>query len=497
MGRNGELLLDRRESPFNSIIQKDKDEEQHVDKKEKRGRLILEEMTSTVLSVVEKAPVLIFLNEEKGRRRTSSSSVSTGGGLDNMTGRGGVRREGEDSALLNARQKDLRFVDAYAVPTSSSFSSSTSLWDSSVLEKARQERFEAMLEAVEHVTAEDKNGEDDSSLFIKKAWRRGEEDRCIEDNDEIEILGVNPMKEGALLKRYVGLETVVKDLNKLRECLLAAKPFFTDVEREEATPSSSSSSAACLSLADLQTRVQQQLSSGVQNVDDSSSSSLADSSSPTCSSSSAAGPSSCSSSPLLSPPPPLHSPSDNHLSTSSSEPCGKEGLVVPMPTSALSQGLPLELSHLQIAAETLQKALQARLMRELQGLLQSLYISAFSFHKERREASSLQATTQEKVKKVWREGNSCLNEGLEQLQESDDGAASQDRRGEEHVEEEWMLALEHLLRPVLGHTKGSGKVEGNEGMNQGKLASLFLFSLRLSLIDLYPVSSVSICSLSV
>ncbi|PHJ18645.1 conserved oligomeric golgi complex subunit 2 [Cystoisospora suis] len=453
LDRNGEGLHDRRESPVNSLQKDDEEQQKHVDKKENRGRLILEDMTSTVLSLIQKAPILIFLNEEKGRWRTSSSSsVSTGGGIE----RGPARGEGENCALLDTRQKDLRFGDTYPGPSSSSFSSFTYLFESPILEKARQERFGAMLRAAEHVTAEEKNGEDDSSLFIKKAWNRQGEDRYIEGHDKIGILGMNPMREGGLLKRYVGLETVVKDLNKLRECLLAAKPFFTDVEREE-TPSSSSS-PSCLSLADLQMHVQQQLSSNVENVD--SSSSLDETSSPTHSASPAAPSCPSSSPPVLSPSPPLHSSSNNHFPTSSCESSGKES--VQKPTSALSQGLPLELSHLQVAAEMLEKALQARLMREIQGLLQSLCISAFSFHKERKEAPApLPATTQEK--KVWvKEGIACSSESLEQLEEHGDGVASQDRRGEEHVEEEWMLALEHLLRPVLEHAKGTGKEEGSE-----------------------------------
>ncbi|PFH38395.1 hypothetical protein BESB_007370 [Besnoitia besnoiti] len=290
--------------------------------------------------------------------------------------------------------------------------------------------------------------EGDNLLFegeaLLRAWQAGRP------------LPLLPMPEH-LLRRFVSLETAARELRRLEECIMGAMPFFPEAPLEgracsdggsdplqsREPPNSGSSLHALMrsgeagekwpSLESIERRTRHFLRSATPLADGGQSPASPSGSQafrarvePRAGSSEAAQ-------------------ADGRLPDAAA---GDALAEKDSDQACVSLLLPLGLSDLATAVGELRVAMQARLLRELRDLLRALCLSAIEARRR-----------DERDPKEGPRGKPAAGIAAETKRAEDGEAPSQGAvtreaeasRGQEqaHVEEEWCLALEHLVRPLL------------------------------------------------
>ncbi|EPT28668.1 hypothetical protein TGPRC2_273580 [Toxoplasma gondii TgCatPRC2] len=277
----------------------------------------------------------------------------------------------------------------------------------------------------------------------------------LETWKDCQFLPLLPMR-AELLNRFVGLEAAAREFKRLEECLLAALPFFREGEKEvgaqgaSAAPSADSppqksgafvENATWLSLEEVESQMRQLLQAPEPSI---SASSM------------------CEGAPEASPLPSCCvSGTSGSLEGSAFSVTGESTLCEVAERREVRQSsvagrsafrLPLRLAELAAAVQELRKALHARLLRELRDLLRALSLSAIEAQKRLRENSD--AASNEGLSLSWvsakRSGKDETTTTVTEHEEARRVVPA--FRDQAHIEDEWCLALQHLIRPLLDET---------------------------------------------
>ncbi|CBZ53621.1 conserved hypothetical protein [Neospora caninum Liverpool] len=267
-------------------------------------------------------------------------------------------------------------------------------------------------------------------------------DACLSAWRREQPLPLLPMRDG-LLRRFVGLETAARELKRLEECLLGALPFFNETRKDSPSQDSAASPEGLSCPGEGETWIcLEAVESRMRHL-------LRSAESP--------APSSSADAPLASLPSGGRGPSEalEPAALGSEDFCDPPE--APGERSDSAEGdagpsfaLPVGLADLARAVQRLRTAMHARLLRELRDLLRSLCLSAI-------EARKLLSKSEEACGSP--RGVSFPPGGSGNATGS--GAQAEDARsarvaallhGQSHIEEEWCLALEHLVRPLLEGT---------------------------------------------
>ncbi|KEP67038.1 UNVERIFIED_CONTAM: hypothetical protein HHA_273580 [Hammondia hammondi] len=287
---------------------------------------------------------------------------------------------------------------------------------------------------------------ENKSAFDKAAF--------LETWKDCQFLPLLPLR-AELLNRFVGLEAAAREFKRLDECLLAALPFFREGEKEVGAQGASASrnvdsppqnsgafveNEKWLSLEEVESQMRQLL----QAPEPSNSASSV-----------------CEGTPPAPPLPSCDSGTSVSLEGSDFRPTGQSTLrevaesreVGKRPEAVRSAFcLPLRLADLAEAVQELRTALHARLLRELRDLLRALSLSAIEAQRLLRENSDAAGNEGRSLSWV-----SAKRSGKDETTRTVTERAEARRivpafRDQAHIEDEWCLALQHLIRPLLDGT---------------------------------------------